>query len=243
MTSRLRSLALGTAVLLIAGLPAATGILGWFELQDVARNQTRVLTEAIPAISEVRGVAEELLADGSEAAEAGGKGGRAGGEAEGADAGDGVPAAADAGEVARAPAETPGPETAPAAPATEPLPAPTPVPAPASALAPESAPATTAAGRADADTPTGVGADECEGAGTDADAGAGAAALETTLDAGAADTAGAAALGQLGRHRQASLERMAMSARQGATGCCDAGRIALRIAGQQADEPGRRFCN
>ena len=36
----------------------ATGILGWFELQDVARNQSRVVTEAIPAISEVRGVAE-----------------------------------------------------------------------------------------------------------------------------------------------------------------------------------------
>lgn len=47
------------AILVIAGFPAATGILGWFELQDVARNQTRVVTEAIPAISEVRGVAEE----------------------------------------------------------------------------------------------------------------------------------------------------------------------------------------
>jgi two-component system sensor histidine kinase TorS len=47
------------AIVLIAGFPAATGLLGWFELQDVARNQSRVVTEAIPAISEVRGVAEE----------------------------------------------------------------------------------------------------------------------------------------------------------------------------------------
>lgn len=47
------------AIALIAGFPAATGILGWFELKDVARTQSRVVTEAIPAISEVRGVAEE----------------------------------------------------------------------------------------------------------------------------------------------------------------------------------------
>ncbi|MCC6518907.1 MAG: response regulator [Tabrizicola sp.] len=47
------------AIVLIAGFPAATGLLGWFELQDVAANQSRVVTEAIPAISEVRGVAEE----------------------------------------------------------------------------------------------------------------------------------------------------------------------------------------
>ncbi len=47
------------AILLIAGFPAATGLMGWFELQDVAKNQSRVVTEAIPAISEVRGVAEE----------------------------------------------------------------------------------------------------------------------------------------------------------------------------------------
>ncbi len=46
------------AILVIAGFPAATGILGWFELQDVARTQSRVVTEAIPAISDVRGVAE-----------------------------------------------------------------------------------------------------------------------------------------------------------------------------------------
>jgi two-component system sensor histidine kinase TorS len=47
------------AIVLIAGFPAATGVLGWFELKDVAANQSRVVTEAIPAISEVRGVAEE----------------------------------------------------------------------------------------------------------------------------------------------------------------------------------------
>ncbi|MBU9699119.1 response regulator [Rhodobacteraceae bacterium HSP-20] len=47
------------AIAVIAGFPATTGILGWFELQDVARTQSRVVTEAIPAISEVRGVAEE----------------------------------------------------------------------------------------------------------------------------------------------------------------------------------------
>ncbi len=66
------------AFLVIAGLPAITGILGWFELQEVARNQTTVVTEAIPAISEVRGftaessrivaVAPELAAVTSEAA-------------------------------------------------------------------------------------------------------------------------------------------------------------------------------
>ncbi|NJS39689.1 MAG: hypothetical protein HC783_12495 [Rhodobacteraceae bacterium] len=47
------------AIVLIAGFPAATGVLGWFELRGVAANQSRVVTEAIPAISEVRGVAEE----------------------------------------------------------------------------------------------------------------------------------------------------------------------------------------
>ena len=47
------------AIVLIAGFPVATGILGWVELKDVAANQSRVVTEAIPAISEVRGVAEE----------------------------------------------------------------------------------------------------------------------------------------------------------------------------------------
>ncbi|MBN8632926.1 MAG: hypothetical protein J0L76_18995, partial [Rhodobacterales bacterium] len=47
------------AILLIAGFPAATGVLGWIELRDVAATQSQVVTEAIPAISEVRGVAEE----------------------------------------------------------------------------------------------------------------------------------------------------------------------------------------
>ena len=47
------------AFLVIAGLPAITGILGWFELQKLARNQTTVVTEAIPAIAEVRGFTEE----------------------------------------------------------------------------------------------------------------------------------------------------------------------------------------
>jgi two-component system, OmpR family, sensor histidine kinase TorS len=47
------------AIGLIVGFPVATGVLGWFELKDVAANQSRVVTEAIPAISEVRGVAEE----------------------------------------------------------------------------------------------------------------------------------------------------------------------------------------
>ncbi len=47
------------AIALIVGFPVATGVLGWFELQEVAANQSRVVTEAIPAISEVRGVAEE----------------------------------------------------------------------------------------------------------------------------------------------------------------------------------------
>lgn len=47
------------AVLLIVGFPAAAGLLGRFELRDVARIQSRAVTEAIPAISEVRGVAEE----------------------------------------------------------------------------------------------------------------------------------------------------------------------------------------
>jgi two-component system sensor histidine kinase TorS len=47
------------AITLIAGFPAATGVLGWLELKDVAASQSRVVTEAIPAISEVRGVVEE----------------------------------------------------------------------------------------------------------------------------------------------------------------------------------------
>lgn len=47
------------AFLVIAGLPTVTGILGWFELQKVARNQATIVTEAIPAISEVRGFTQE----------------------------------------------------------------------------------------------------------------------------------------------------------------------------------------
>jgi two-component system sensor histidine kinase TorS len=47
------------AFLVIAGLPAVTGVLGWVELQKVARNQTKAISETIPAISEVRGFTEE----------------------------------------------------------------------------------------------------------------------------------------------------------------------------------------
>ncbi|MGA0778172.1 MAG: ATP-binding protein [Gemmobacter sp.] len=47
------------AFLVIAGLPAVIGVLGWFELRDVARTQSEVFSEAIPSIAEVRGVAEE----------------------------------------------------------------------------------------------------------------------------------------------------------------------------------------
>lgn len=47
------------AFLVIAGLPSATGVLGWIELQKVARNQTKAINETIPAISEVRGFTEE----------------------------------------------------------------------------------------------------------------------------------------------------------------------------------------
>ena len=47
------------AIVVIAGFPAGAGLMGWIELRDVAREQSRIVTEAIPAISEVRGVAEE----------------------------------------------------------------------------------------------------------------------------------------------------------------------------------------
>ncbi|MBT9245941.1 response regulator (plasmid) [Gemmobacter fulvus] len=47
------------AFLVIAGLPTLTGLLGWIELQKVARNQSNVIQSAIPAISEVRGFTEE----------------------------------------------------------------------------------------------------------------------------------------------------------------------------------------
>ncbi|MDO8984109.1 ATP-binding protein [Cypionkella sp.] len=48
------------AFLVIAGLPTLTGVLGWIELQKVARNQTNVIKQTIPAISEVRGFTEEI---------------------------------------------------------------------------------------------------------------------------------------------------------------------------------------
>ena len=48
------------AFLVIAGLPAATGLLGWVELQKVARNQSNVIHETIPAIAEVRGFTEAI---------------------------------------------------------------------------------------------------------------------------------------------------------------------------------------
>ncbi len=47
------------AFLLIAGLPVVIGLLAWTELRDVARSQTRLAEEAIPAIALVRGIAEE----------------------------------------------------------------------------------------------------------------------------------------------------------------------------------------
>ncbi|MDP1577654.1 MAG: hypothetical protein Q8L76_12980, partial [Cypionkella sp.] len=48
------------AFLVNAGLPTLTGVLGWIELQKVARNQTNVIKQTIPAISEVRGFTEEI---------------------------------------------------------------------------------------------------------------------------------------------------------------------------------------
>ena len=47
------------AFLVIAGLPTIAGILGMFELRSLARVQAQVINQAIPAISEVRGIAEE----------------------------------------------------------------------------------------------------------------------------------------------------------------------------------------
>lgn len=44
------------AFMLITGAPIVMGALGWFELRDVAHNQTVVVDEAIPAISLVRGI-------------------------------------------------------------------------------------------------------------------------------------------------------------------------------------------
>ena len=61
--SSLSRLSLGRMLLLaflvIAGLPAITGVLGWVELQNVARNQSKAINETIPAISDVRGFTEE----------------------------------------------------------------------------------------------------------------------------------------------------------------------------------------
>jgi len=44
---------------IIAGLQALAALLGWLQLQDVASNQSKVINETIPAISDVRGFAEE----------------------------------------------------------------------------------------------------------------------------------------------------------------------------------------
>ena len=47
------------AFVVIAGLPVIANVFGWFELRDVARVQTEMIGETIPAIAEVRGIAEE----------------------------------------------------------------------------------------------------------------------------------------------------------------------------------------
>ncbi len=47
------------AFLIIAGLPALTGLFGWIKLGGVSRNLDSVINETIPAIAEVRGYAEE----------------------------------------------------------------------------------------------------------------------------------------------------------------------------------------
>lgn len=47
------------AFLIIAGLPAITGLFGWVKLGGVSRNLDHVINETIPAIAEVRGYAEE----------------------------------------------------------------------------------------------------------------------------------------------------------------------------------------
>ena len=47
------------AFIVIAGLPITLGIFGWFELRDLAQRQSQMIAQSIPAISEVRGVAEE----------------------------------------------------------------------------------------------------------------------------------------------------------------------------------------
>ncbi|SIT84820.1 ATP-binding protein [Pontibaca methylaminivorans] len=47
------------AFAVIAGLPVLADIFGWFELRDVAREQTAMIDETIPMIAEVRTIAEE----------------------------------------------------------------------------------------------------------------------------------------------------------------------------------------
>ncbi len=47
------------AFLIIAGLPALTGLFGWVKLGGVSRNLDSVINKTIPAIAEVRGYAEE----------------------------------------------------------------------------------------------------------------------------------------------------------------------------------------
>ena len=50
---------LSLAFIVIAGLPALAGILGLVELRTLARRQAEVISQTIPAIAEVRGMAEE----------------------------------------------------------------------------------------------------------------------------------------------------------------------------------------
>lgn len=50
---------LGLAFIVIAGLPTLAGVLGLVELRVLARRQAEVISQTIPAIAEVRGMAEE----------------------------------------------------------------------------------------------------------------------------------------------------------------------------------------
>lgn len=47
------------AFLAIAGLPSLAGLLGWVELRDVAQTQSNIVERTIPAVAEVRAIAEE----------------------------------------------------------------------------------------------------------------------------------------------------------------------------------------
>ncbi len=47
------------AFIVIAGLPALTGLFGWFELRQVAESQSEVFDSTIPALSEMQHFAEE----------------------------------------------------------------------------------------------------------------------------------------------------------------------------------------